>query len=65
MYIEFKLDQSIFEEFLIYYKKEVNILKVYNYCIKELYERIKNGMNLDSSKKKLYYTFLTKIKLKL
>lgn len=65
IYIDLDINDDDFNSFLFNYKHSIDIMRLYNYTIHELYERIKNWMNLPLEKKKKYYTFLLKIKNKI
>lgn len=57
-YIDIWLNDLILNEFLLTYTHKVYLDLIYKYAIKELYERIKNWMNLSLEKKKMYYKCL-------
>ncbi len=66
LYIEIWINDSILKNFLKYYwNNNINYLKIYYYSISELYERIKNGMNLSNEKINIYNKMLLSLRYKL
>lgn len=62
IYIDLWIDRKLLKTFIDNYDLEINMEKLYKYTIKELYERIKNWMNLEIKKRKMYYTYIIKLK---
>lgn len=64
-YIDIWINNNILNKFLDVYNYQIDFDKLYKYTVNELYERIKNWMNLSIEKRKMYYEFLIKLKSKL
>jgi hypothetical protein len=62
IFIDLWLKEDIFNLFLENYNLDIDFRKIYKFSIYELYERIKNWMNLSIEKKKMYYKFIIKLK---
>jgi len=62
IYIDIDLDDSLLKIFLDNYWLTIDYSILYKYTIRELYERIKNWMNLWVDRKNKYIKFLVKLK---
>lgn len=65
IYIDLWIEKKLLNIFLKDYELDINYEKLYKFTINELYERIKNWMNLEIDKRKKYYKFILKLKLEL
>ena len=64
VYIDLLLNDNDFLRFINYYNGIIDFKKLYKYSILELYQRIKEWMNLSIKKKKMYYKFILILKEK-
>lgn len=65
IYIDVQLDDIYMKKFQEFYTETIHWNRLYTYAIYELYDRVKNGMNLSLQTKKMYLDYMLILKKKL